>query len=233
MLPHGGPAAHDELEFDWWAQAFAHLGYAVFQPNFRGSDGYGDNFLIAGYGEWGRKMQTDVSTAIDALAREQIIDPARVCVMGGSYGGYVALAGVTVQQGIYKCAVSVAGVSDLRGMLQYARRRGGSISPAVRYWRNYYGLDGDSSIGAEGLRNLSPLPLARNADAPVLLIHGKDDTVVPFEQSDNMQKALRSAGKTVELVELSKEDHWLSTQTTRIEMLKAAAAFIQKYNPAE
>ena len=113
VLPHGGPQGHDSLHFDWWAQALASRGYAVFQPNFRGSSGSGKAFRDAGFGQWGRKMQTDVSDGVAELARQGIVDPKRVCIVGASYGGYAALAGVTVQQGLYRCAVSVSGVAPL------------------------------------------------------------------------------------------------------------------------
>jgi dipeptidyl aminopeptidase/acylaminoacyl peptidase len=99
MLPHGGPHAYDEVAFDWWAQAFASRGYAVFQPNFRGSTNRDDAFVRAGYGEWGRKMQSDISDGLQALADKGIVDPKRACIVGASYGGYAALAGVTLQQG--------------------------------------------------------------------------------------------------------------------------------------
>jgi dipeptidyl aminopeptidase/acylaminoacyl peptidase len=116
MLPHGGPASEDVEAFDWWAQAFASRGYAVFQPNFRGSTNMGDKFELAGNGEWGRKMQTDISDGLNALAKAGIIDPKRVCIVGASYGGYAALAGVTLQHGIYKCSVAVAGISDVKAL---------------------------------------------------------------------------------------------------------------------
>jgi dipeptidyl aminopeptidase/acylaminoacyl peptidase len=125
VLVHGGPASRDVLGFDWWAQAIASRGYAVLQPNFRGSTGYGDEFLEAGYGEWGRKMQTDLSDGVRWLATEGVIDPARVCIVGASYGGYAAMAGPTLDPGVYRCAVSVNGVSDLRRMVEReARVRG-------------------------------------------------------------------------------------------------------------
>jgi hypothetical protein len=98
VMPHGGPESRDYESFDWWAQAFAARGYAVFQPNFRGSNGFGKAFRDAGDGQWGRKMQTDVSDGMAELVRQGIVDPKRACIVGASYGGYVALSGVTVQQ---------------------------------------------------------------------------------------------------------------------------------------
>lgn len=224
MLPHGGPHAHDRAVFDWWAQAFAARGYAVFQPNFRGSTGRGDAFRRAGYGQWGRKMQSDVSDGLAELARQGVVDPKRVCIVGASYGGYAALAGVTLQRGIYRCAVSVAGVSDLSDMYWTDYRESGE-NKMVR--RNQTEMLGTPSTFAE----VSPRKHARDASAPILLIHGKDDTVVPFKQSTAMQDALRDAGKPVEFVTLKEEDHWLSRSATRQQMLEASVAFVAKNNP--
>lgn len=162
MLPHGGPHAHDRAAFDWWAQAFATRGYAVFQPNFRGSTNRSEAFKRAGYGQWGRKMQTDVSDGLAELAKQGLVDPKRVCIVGASYGGYTALAGVTLQKGLYRCAVSVAGVSDLSDMYWTDYRESGSNSMLKR---NQTESLGHPSTFAE----VSPRKRARNADAPILL----------------------------------------------------------------
>ena len=228
VLPHGGPQARDYPGFDWWAQAFAARGYAVFQPNFRGSDGYGIEFRDAGFKQWGRKMQTDISDGVADLAKQGVIDPKRTCIVGGSYGGYAALAGVTVQQGLYRCAVADAPVADLGDFLAYAGERAGYYTGTTRYWDAYMG---STSERDPSLRTISPVQLADRADAPILLIHGKDDTVVPIRQSQAMQAALKAAGKPVEMITLPNEDHWLSREQTRISMLTAAVAFVEKYNP--
>ena len=139
VMPHGGPEDRDYPVFDWWAQAFASQGYAVFQPNFRGSSGYTSEFVDAGQGQWGRKMQTDVSDGLAELARQGIVDPRRACIVGASYGGYAALAGVTVQHGLYRCAVSDAGVSDLAAMLRYEYQKRDDVSATTRYWKTFMG----------------------------------------------------------------------------------------------
>jgi len=230
VLPHGGPEARDYPGFDWWAQAFASRGYAVFQPNFRGSAGYGIQFRNAGLGEWGRKMQTDISDGVADLAKKGIVDPKRACIVGASYGGYAALAGVTVQQGLYRCAVSVAGVADLSDMLIHEHKVSDAPSSAViRYWRAFMGATSSSD---SRLTPITPAALADKADAPILLIHGNKDTIVPIDQSETMESALRHAGKPVEFVKMDNEDHWLSREETRIVMLKSAVAFVEKYNPA-
>lgn len=229
VLPHGGPEGHSGIDFDWQAQAYAARGYAVFQPNFRGSWGYGKAFRDAGFGQWGRKMQTDISDGLAALAAAGIIDPKRACIVGWSYGGYAALAGVTVQTGLYRCAVAGAGISDLVMMLSNETGDTGGRNATMRYWRAFMGADAPGGLAT--LASLSPAKLAARADAPILLIHGKDDTVVPLEQSRAMEKALKAAGKPVEFVLLEGEDHWLSGEATRIASLRAAVEFVMKHNP--
>jgi dipeptidyl aminopeptidase/acylaminoacyl peptidase len=226
MLPHGGPHSYDKAQFDWWAQAFAARGFAVFQPNFRGSTNRDEAFRRAGYGQWGLKMQSDLSDGLSELARQGIVDPRRACIVGASYGGYAALAGVTLQQGLYRCSVAVAPVSDLRDM----------------YWTDYRESGGNKmikralqeSLGPpSGFAAVSPRRLAGRADAPILLIHGKDDTVVPFKQSSAMADALRAADRPHELVVLEDEDHWLSRPETRKQMLEATMRFVIQHNPPD
>ena len=230
VFPHGGPAHRDTLDFDWWAQAMAAQGYAVLKPNFRGSTTT-QSFMTAGYGEWGRKMQTDLSDGVRYLAKEGIIDPARVCIVGASYGGYAALAGVTLDPGVYSCAVSVAGISDLKTMLQWEKRReSGGEHVGTRFWNRYMGVSGPDDLA---LDLISPIKHLDNVNVPVMLIHGKDDTVVAYEQSEIMLKALKKANKKVELVTLKKEDHWLSRGETRLQMLKSSMAFIEANNPSD
>ena len=198
----------------------------MFQPNVRGSTGYGAAFEKAGHGEWGRKMQSDISDGLAELARQGIVDPKRACIMGASYGGYAALAGVTLQHGLYRCAVSVAGVSDVQQMYQSDVERSGGDKTLIRALK--------AEIGSgRALKDVSPIRFADRADAPILLVHGKDDTVVQYEQSNAMAKALRSAGKPVEFVTLPGEDHWLSKSATRLAMLKAAVDFVTRLNPPD
>lgn len=229
VLPHGGPiTSPDRPGFDWLAQAFASRGYAVFQPNYRGTLGYGEAFRRAAYGEWGAKMQTDLSDGLAELARQGIVDPARACIVGGSYGGYAALAGVTLQQGIYRCAASINGVSNLKAMLNETADRRGRRSDEMRWWRMLMGVQASNE---DKLTAVSPARQAARAGAPILLVHGRDDTIVPWFQSDEMARELKRAGKPVEFVVLPGEDHWLSRGSTRQAMLSAVVAFVEKHNP--
>ena len=229
VLPHGGPKARDTLEFDWWSQALASRGYAVLRPNFRGSDGFGWPFVKAGFGEWGKAMQTDLSDGVRYLAKQGTIDPKRVCIVGASYGGYAALAGATLDRGVYRCAASIAGLADMkRFLVDKNKLYQSSNNSTQRFWLQYMGADG---LKDPDLAAISPVQLADKVDIPILLIHGKDDTVVPYVQSTLMADALKKAGKPVELVTLPGEDHWLSRGATRLQMLTAVVGFLEKNNP--
>jgi acetyl esterase/lipase len=222
IFPHGGPASRDEPRFDWWAQFMASRGYVVIQPQFRGSTGFGAEFEEAGERQWGKRMQDDVSDAVAWAVKEGMTDARRTCIVGASYGGYAALAGATMTPDLYICAVSVAGVSDLPQMMREERAdAGGRRSSTVNYWANHIGSDDRAAMEAA-----SPRRLAGDVRAPILLIHGKDDTVVKFNQSRTMANALRAANKPFKLVELAGEDHWLSRGSTRLQMLREIDAFL-------
>jgi dipeptidyl aminopeptidase/acylaminoacyl peptidase len=229
VLPHGGPEGRDTLGFDWWSQALASRGYAVLQPNFRGSEGFGWKFVQAGFGQWGKAMQTDLSDGVRILAKQGTIDPKRVCIVGASYGGYAALAGATMDPGVYRCAASVAGPADLKRMLVDSNSRfESSNNSTLRYWLRFMGADG---LKDPDLAAISPAKMADKVEIPLLLIHGKDDTVVPYVQSTIMASAMKKAGKPVELVTLTGEDHWLSRGATRLQMLTSVVDFLEKNNP--
>jgi dipeptidyl aminopeptidase/acylaminoacyl peptidase len=230
VLPHGGPAERDTADFDWWSQALANEGYAVLRPNYRGST-LSEPFLQAGFGQWGRKMQTDLSDGVRFLVKEGVADPGRVCIIGASYGGYAALAGVTLDPGVYRCAVSVAGPADLKRLLDWVNvKHWSSKNHEQRYWDRFMGVTGP---GDPVLSQISPIDHVDAINVPILLIHGHDDTVVPFEQSEVMFKALRHSQKSVDLVVLDHEDHWLSRSETRLQMLKSTVAFLRAHNPPE
>jgi dipeptidyl aminopeptidase/acylaminoacyl peptidase len=175
-------------------------------------------------------MLSDISDGVNALAQQGVIDPKRACIVGFSYGGYAALAGVTVQQGRYRCAVSGSGVSDLPAMLKWEEDRYGAGSADDKFWKEAMGV---TVPGSPPPASVSPAKLAARADAPVLLIHGTDDSVVPIVQSQEMLDALQAAHKPVEYLITQGEDHWLSKSETRVLTLKAAIDFVERYNPAD
>ncbi|MFT7560731.1 MAG: pimeloyl-ACP methyl ester carboxylesterase [Flavobacteriales bacterium] len=226
MLPHGGPESYDQVSFDYEAQALANRGYLVIQPNFRGSSGFGSDHRDAGHGEWGKKMQDDLSEALSSLVKRGLVDPDRVCIVGGSYGGYAALAGGAFTPSLYKCVVSINGVSDLPKMISQEKSDHGRNSWILDYW-DMSMLNNDG--GKKAMKAVSPARHAESFTAPVLLIHGNKDKTVNFEQSKYMYKQLSKYGKSVELVKLKGEDHHLSKSETRLEALEALLAFVDTH----
>jgi len=224
VLPHGGPEYRDGDDFDYLVQFLATRGYAVLQPQFRGSTGFGDAFRKAGYRQWGGLMQDDVTDGVKHLIADGTANPARVCIVGASYGGYAALAGGAFTPELYACVASIAGVSDLPDMLIYEKRAHGADSDAIAYWTDHVGPASNPNVAAK-----SPARSGATFRAPVLLLHGVDDSVVPIDQSERMAKALEKAGKTVTFVKLPGEDHWLSRADTRLQVLKELEKFLAQY----
>jgi dienelactone hydrolase len=220
VMPHGGPAARDTEDYDWWAQFMAEQGYAVIKPNYRGSTGYGKAFYELGKGEWGEKMQDDLIDGIASLAKQGIVDTKRVCIVGASYGGYAAMRGAQRDSAHYRCAVSYAGISDLKAMLRYDRDTLGK--GVVDYWKDRAG-DFDA---------VSPRFHAATFSTPILIAHGVEDKRVPVKQSRMLVAELQKAGKPFEYVEQKYGDHFFSRYDDRLEFLKALKAFLDKHNPA-
>jgi len=219
IFPHGGPEARDQMDFDWWAQFMASRGYAVLQPNFRGSSGYGWDFIARGDGEWERNVQYDVQDGLKKLITDGIADPKRVCIVGASYGGYMALAGATFSPDLYRCAVSYAGISDLDRMLEEGTT---FQSENASVWRRRIGADKDSSK----LDSASPYRFADKVKIPVLLLHSEKDATVPIKQSEIEEEALKRAGKQVEFVTLPGDDHYLEFPDARARLLKEIDRFL-------
>ncbi|MDR3512586.1 MAG: alpha/beta fold hydrolase [Caulobacteraceae bacterium] len=204
VMPHGGPAARDSYAFDIWDQFLATRGYLVFQPNFRGSGGYGVSYEEAGDGQWGGRMADDITDGVRKLIETGQADPKRICIFGASYGGYAALYAGATHPELYKCVVSWAGVADLAAMLNYEKLTYGKDSEAYAYWRKAIG---DPATQADAVKKASPLTYAASYGPPVLLIHGRDDEIVSPEQSRNMEAALKKAGKDVKLSIYADEEH--------------------------
>lgn len=230
IAPHGGPQARDVYGFDpIFAQPFADMGYAVFQPHFRGSDGTGLEFVRRGHGEWGRAMQNDISDAVMHLTQTGVADADRVCIWGWSYGGYAALAGYALTPELYRCAIAGAPVSDIMTMMDWQADQPGGVG-AVNYWTEYIG---DWRTQREQMRAISPLRNIDGTDIPLLLIHGVEDDIVPVEQAEIMYEAVRNAGKPVEFVSIAGDGHNLLFRRTRLITLEAATEFLMEHNPPD
>jgi len=227
VYPHGGPTARDDFDFDFIAQFLATRGYAVLQPQFRGSWGFGQAFEDAGKGEWGGKMQTDLQDGVAALAAAGDIDPKRVCIVGASFGGYSALAGAALYPDAYRCAAAIAGVSDLGLLVVERGRTYGREGAATDELRADLGAASGDKLMAQ-----SPARYGGDVRVPVLMIHGDKDTVVPIEQSQRMAEVLKAAGKPYELIVLEGENHYLTKAANRTRMLEALEAFLAKNLPA-
>jgi len=221
VMPHGGPFARDSEQWDWWAQFLADRGYAVVQPNYRGSSGYGTAFAAKGEGQWGLAMQDDLNDALAYLAKEGIADARRAAMVGASYGGYAAMRAAQRDGALYRCAVSFAGVSDLAALLRYDSRflNSGRGSDWLRKQ-------------APNLRDVSPVNFPGQFSIPILLVHGRRDQRVPARQSRELAERLRKAGKAVRHVEQPDGDHHFSRQADRLQFLSELEAFLKEHNPA-
>ncbi|MGD0192525.1 MAG: prolyl oligopeptidase family serine peptidase [Rhizomicrobium sp.] len=225
IFPHGGPEYRDRITFDFVAQFLASRGYAVLQPNFRGSSGYGTAFHDAGFGEWGGKVLDDINAGAKKLIADGIADPKRVCIVGESFGGYAALADVTFHPDQFACAVSYAGISDLAKMRYYHVQQDGNNSVSVTVWDKFMGGSDVSKHESDA----SPVEHADQVKAPVLLIHSQNDVTVPIEQSEDEESALKGAGKQVEFVKLEGDDHNLHLEKARIQYLTEVEKFLKAH----
>ena len=215
IFPHGGPEARDEPYFNWWAQFMASRGYLVIQPQFRGSSGFGRAFADAGRRQWGKRMQDDVSDALAWAVREGYTNPRRTCIVGASYGGYVALQAATASPDLFQCMVSFAGISDLGVMVNVN-------------WSLYW-LDHIGPYDRPAMEFGSPRRHVSTVKAPILLLHGRHDAVVDFHQSQIMADALRRANKQYRLVDMRHGDHWLSLGPTRLQTLEEIEKFLDEH----
>lgn len=223
VMPHGGPELRDHLGYDRIVQAYAAQGWAVLRTNFRGSSGYGKAFVEAGYRQWSLRMQDDLADAVGDVVKRGIADPRRIAISGASYGGYAALAGVVATPDLYRAAVSLAGVSDLREFLDW-KREDGTDSESYRYWVK---LVGDPKKDAAAIKAASPRHRAAEIKVPVLLIHGVDDDNVPIEQSRFMKAALDRLGKPVQLIEVTGEGHSGWSTENNLRYVEAAIKFLE------
>jgi dipeptidyl aminopeptidase/acylaminoacyl peptidase len=218
---HGGPyEIEDTWGYDPNVQAMASRGYAVLQVNFRGSGGYGYGFVKAGYGEWGAKMQDDVTDATRWAVEQGVADGKRICIFGGSYGGYAALQGAVREPDLYRCTIGYAGVYDLQLM-----KTRGDI-PQSLYGDGYLNkvLGTDDKV----LAQRSPINQIDRIKADVMLIVGGEDKRVPPVHGENLRNALLKRGKNVEWLYQPSEGHGFYLEKNRTDMLEKLIAFLDK-----
>ncbi len=229
VIPHGGPVARDTPDWDGWAQYFSFRGYAVFQPQFRGSGGFGLAFEQAGFGKWGQEMQWDIYDGVTALVEGGYLDAtASRSIVGASYGGYASLMAATTAPDQFSCAVSLNGVSSLNTMLaQYD-----TSDPVEQYvksiWEQRFGVPDKTPMH---LKKVSPIAHVEALKTSVLLLHGEDDEIVPFEQSLQFAEQAWAAGIDVKLVELEGVGHRNYSDDVNTEILIYINRFLQRCMP--
>jgi len=222
VFPHGGPWARDRWGYQSFPQFFANRGYAVLQPNFRGSTGYGKTFLNAGNGQWGRRMQDDLTAGVKYLIAQGIVDPKRVGIAGGSYGGYATLAGAAFTPELYAAAVSIVGPSNLITLLK-------SIPP---YWeagrRIMYTRMADPGTpqGRALLEAESPLNAAMNIVTPLMVVQGANDPRVNKRESDQIVVAARDHNVPVEYLVAPDEGHGFARPINNLAMITEIERFL-------
>ncbi len=223
IFPHGGPWHRDAWGYNPLAQWLANRGYAVLQPNFRGSSGYGKDHLNAGNKQWGRAMQDDLTDAVRWLLEQGIADPKQIAIMGGSYGGYATLAGLAFTPELYAAGVDIVGPSNLFTLLE-------TIPP---YWKPlvalFYTRMGHPEQDAELLRAVSPLFHADRIRAPLLIGQGANDPRVKRAESLQIVEALREKGKPVEYVEYPDEGHGFMKPENRLDFFRRAEEFLEEH----
>lgn len=222
LLAQGSPAAQDGQGFTPLTEFLADRGYAVLQVEYRGSSGAGFDFHAAGLQRWGLEMQDDLADAVQWAIAEKVADPARICIVGASFGGYASLMGAVKTPRLYRCAASLNGVADLIDFydhrLKYAGGKADIEAQLGHAWQD-----------RERLVATSPARQAARIQAPVLLVHAGRDRSVPVEQGSGMAAALKAAGKPYEWVELPAADHALNRQSDRVAYYKALEAFLGKH----
>lgn len=225
MYIHGGPWGRDYWGYHSYAQFLANRGYAVLQPNFRASTGYGKKFLNAGNNEWGQKMQDDITWGVKYLVEQGIADPKRVGIMGGSYGGYATLAGVTYTPDTYAAAVAIVAPSNLQTLLE-------SVPP---YWESirtlFYKRMGNPNTpeGLAQMKRQSPLTYADRIKTPLLVVQGANDPRVNKRESDQIVIALRDRNYPVEYLVAPDEGHGFARPVNNMAMIATAEKFLAKH----
>ncbi len=219
---HGGPWVRDIWGFDPLVQLLANRGYAVLQMNYRGSTGYGEDLYLEAKKEIGGKIQDDIEDATRWAIAAGVADPRHIAIMGASYGGYSTLFGLGRNPDLYRCGISMAGVTDWPAI--YENSDAAQDKAARRYWREQIG---DPEKDLSRLQAVSPVNFAEKITAPVLIIQGKEDQRVPPDQAKRMIAALTKAGHKPETLFLSNLGHSFGNQQQRTEIYKAMVAFLE------
>ncbi|MCB9091811.1 MAG: S9 family peptidase [Halobacteriovoraceae bacterium] len=223
VIPHGGPWARDVWQYSPTVQFLANRGYAIFQMNFRGSVGYGKKFWMASFKKWGKEMQDDITDGVLWLINKDIADPKRICIYGGSYGGYAVLAGLAFTPNLYACGVDYVGVSNLFTLLK-------TIPP---YWEPYrdmfYEKIGHPEKDYELLKEASPLFHVQDISAPLMVAQGANDPRVKKAESDQIVEALRARGVDVPYILKENEGHGFRNEENRFELYEKMEDFFEKY----
>jgi dipeptidyl aminopeptidase/acylaminoacyl peptidase len=215
VMPHGGPETRDVRGFNPLVQFLAGQGYAILQPNFRGSLGFGAGFAAAGAGQWGGVIHNDITDGARWLIEQKIADAERVCIVGSSFGGYAALLAATRESQWYACAASFSGVSDLLALVQSAQR-----TDDTSLWQQRIGSD------PRALLQMSPLSRVNLVEMPVLMMHGRSDAVVPVSQSRRFARSLRDEGKPHRFDERADCDHDMTVESCRTSFFETLAHFL-------
>lgn len=227
---HGGPWARDDWGYDPDVQFLASRGYAVLQPNFRGSTGFGRKHLSSSFKQWGQTMQDDITDGVRHLVAQGIVDEKRVCIGGASYGGYATLMGLVKDPKQYRCGISVVGVSDLVWMQELGYSDFNAYNPDSA--DAYFSVTmGDLTKDRAMLEQYSPRRHADRIEAPVLFVHGADDRRVPIKHAEGMRDALKAAGKPYEWVVYSGEGHGFMKPENRLDYYRRMEDFLGRHNP--
>jgi dipeptidyl aminopeptidase/acylaminoacyl peptidase len=221
--PHGGPWFRDGWGFNPEVQFLASRGYAVLQVNYRGSTGYGRKFWEASFKEWGFRMQDDITDGVQWLIKEGIADPKRICIYGGSYGGYATLEGLVKTPDLYACGVDYVGVSNLFTFMK-------TIPP---YWKPFLGMMhemvGDPEKDKKRMTAASPALNAERIKVPLLIAQGANDPRVNKDESDQMVAALKARGIDVPYIVKDNEGHGFHNEENQFAFYEAMEAFLDKY----
>lgn len=227
VLVHGGPWAREHMGYNPEVQMLTGMGYAVLQPQFRGSTGFGEDHLKKSFGQWGLSMQDDVTDGVQQLVKEAIVDPKRICIMGTSYGGYAVMQGLVKDPDLYRCGINLLGVTNIF----YISSSDSWGDKAAVFMKDT--MIGDPGKLKDQFNATSPAKNADKIKAPVFMVYGEKDYRVPLVHGEDMRDGLKKHGKVFEYMELEGEEHGIAKEDNRFKVFGAIEAFLRKYNPPQ